>query len=279
MPDPSSKAAKLSEPAAGDSQAAVAAQDGAGASPPAPGETMQPEPVAAAQDSETIEPAVEPQPQPVAPAKPPKKAVAEKEEIQDLGSEPVVLVPPASGSATATGQTQVAGAESAAVTDNLYGESETVSSTAPLVQAPPVKKKKKTLADLLGGTGGGTAEFAQESPPPASALKPAAPAPAPEKPIAVAPAPIETQVSSASGYVAQLASFRSRQEAEAEYGRLKSKYGGILQGTSPIVSEATVAGSTRYRLAVGKFAAKTEASAICSRLIAAGERDCLVKTQ
>lgn len=278
-PDPASKAASLTESAAGDSQAAVAAQDEASVPPPAPGETTQPEPVVAGQGSETIEPVDESQAEPVVPAKTAKKAVAEKEEIQDLGSEPVVLVPPASGPAIAAGQTQVAGVESAAVTDDLYGgDGEIVSSTAPLVPVPAVKKKKKTLADLLGGSAGGTAEFAPESAAPAPAAKPA-PAPALEKPAAVAPAPDETQVALASGYVAQLASFRSRQEADTEYGRLKSKYGGILQGTSPIVSEATIAGSTRYRLAVGKFASKGEASAICSRLIAAGERDCLVKTQ
>jgi cell division protein FtsN len=77
--------------------------------------------------------------------------------------------------------------------------------------------------------------------------------------------------------VAQLASFRSQSEATAEFGRLKAKYGSTLGGVSPVISQAEVAGSTRYRLAVGPFASRDAANAMCSKLFAAGERDCLVR--
>lgn len=276
---PTSKSASLSAPAAGDSQAAVVSPDLA--DPPAPGETVQPaaEESAAASDSEAIDTVVEPE---TPPAKPVKKAVAKKEKTQDLGSEPVVLVPPAKGTAAAVEEPIVASNSAASASDDLYGQDQSVASTAPVAPAPVVKKKKKTLADLFNGTSSepATAEFAQASAPAPAPVAPT-PKPSPSKAIVAEPAPVETQVASAaaSGYVAQLASFRSRQEANDEFSRLKSKHGGILQGASPIVSEATVAGSTRYRLAVGKFASRDDASALCSRLIAAGERDCLVKSQ
>lgn len=90
------------------------------------------------------------------------------------------------------------------------------------------------------------------------------------------PAP-EQAPPSASGYIAQLASFRSEAEAMAEYDRLRSKHGDVLSGLSPRVVKATVAGASRYRLAVGPLASRSAASKLCTSLIAAGERDCLVR--
>ncbi len=99
------------------------------------------------------------------------------------------------------------------------------------------------------------------------------------------PAPIQqqaapTQVASAgSGYFVQLASFKSQAEASAEFGRLKAKHAGIIGTLPSAINPATVGGSTRYRLAVGPLASRDEATKICSSLVAAGERDCLVRKQ
>jgi cell division protein FtsN len=46
---------------------------------------------------------------------------------------------------------------------------------------------------------------------------------------------------------------------------------------APRVSKAFVSGSHRYRLGVGPLPSRAEASKLCSNLIAAGERDCLVR--
>ena len=94
------------------------------------------------------------------------------------------------------------------------------------------------------------------------------------------PAPETTQPeaqSTGGGYIAQLASFRSEAEALAEYDRLRTKHGNVVGGLSPRVTKASISGGTRYRLGVGPVASRDDATRICNSLIAAGERDCLVR--
>ncbi len=89
-----------------------------------------------------------------------------------------------------------------------------------------------------------------------------------------------TQVASGgSGYFVQLASFKSQDEATAEFGRLKAKHAGIIGTLPSAINPATVGGSTRFRLAVGPLASHDQATKICNSLVAAGERDCLVRKQ
>ena len=193
-----------------------------------------------------------------------KKPAVKKTKIaadNSLGAEPVVLVPPAD--ALDAGQ----------------------NATAPLVvdqpiasQPAPVVKKKKTLFGLLRGTNDQAPAAAQSS-----ATTPAVP----EQQVAALPqpAPVQQQTaptqvaSTGSGYFVQLASFKSEAEASAEFGRLKSKHAGILGNLPSAINPATLSGSTRYRLALGPLASRDEATKICSSLIAAGERDCLVRKQ
>ena len=208
---------------------------------------------------------------PVEPAKKKAAAAAKKkkstaaEDTQALGAEPVVLVPPSQSADIAppsqddAAATQVASAEA--------------------VQ-PPVKKKKRTLLDLFNGS---SEDASAPAVPAADATGQTASTPAPGDQVAALPEAPDSSVSDAtgagSGYVVQLASFRSEAEAQAEYGRLRSKHGDII-GTLPSrVSQATVAGSTRYRLGLGPLASRDEASRICSSLVGAGERDCLVRRQ
>lgn len=311
---PSSKTSNeaMIQPAAGESQAAVPSQDSTGKAdppgvsdvakselpvPPAPasaeaapvpGET---EAAAAATGTETIsdapapaEPAAEPAPvvkkKVAETAAKPKKAVTKKAE-KSLGSKPVVLVPPADGSEPIIADQQVASIDDGA-DGGLYSGDTIVDpgTSSAAVPAPAPVKKKKTLADLFRGDNADDAaaplDAAVEAPAPAPApaKKIAAPQPSPQP----APQPAQ-QVASAGGYVVQLASFPNQSDANKEYGRLKAKHGGALSGFSPIVSQAIVGGSTRYRLAVGVMASRELASAVCAKLFAAGERDCLVRRQ
>lgn len=259
---------------------------------PVPGETKA---AAAATGAEVISdsPPAEPEPAPVVekkvaePAATPKKVVAKKAE-KSLGSEPVVLVPPADGSAPLIVDQQVASIDTDTGDGGLYGGDTIVdpgpaTAVAPTPAPAPVKKKK-TLADLFRG---------EADDPPAASIDDAVVAPSqptPAKKIAAAPQPVPApqpapqqpaplQQASAGGYVVQLASFPNQSDASKEYGRLKAKHGVALSGLSPIVTQAIVGGSTRYRLAVGVLASREQANAVCSRLFAAGERDCLVRRQ
>jgi hypothetical protein len=91
------------------------------------------------------------------------------------------------------------------------------------------------------------------------------------------PPPQAAETKKQGGFLAQLASYRSEAEALAEYDRLRSKYGDVVGGLSPQVTKANVSGTTRYRLGVGPVASREAAARICNSLIAAGERDCLVR--
>jgi cell division septation protein DedD len=186
-----------------------------------------------------------------------KKATSTSENTAELGAAPVVLVPPADP------------AEGGG-----FAAAPVIADQPIATQPAPVVKKKKTLLGLFRGTNDDVA------------AAPVAPV-APEQQIAAIPepAPIQqpaapTQVASAgSGYFVQLASFRSQAEASTEFGRLKSKYANIIGTLPSAINPATVGGSTRYRLAVGPLASRDEATRICSSLVAAGERDCLVRRQ
>ncbi len=199
----------------------------------------------------------------------PKKPVADSVE-PSLGAEPVVLVPPADGSNTLIEEQVASIAVGSSTGGGLYGGEGVVETPAQVTAeaAPPIKKKR-TLADLFKSDNADTA--------PSTAAPPAQPQTAQVQKInAVQPT---QQVASAGGYVAQLASFPNKNDATTEYGRLKAKHAAALSGSSPIVTQATVGGSLRYRLAVGTFASREQASAVCAKLFAAGERDCLVRRQ
>jgi hypothetical protein len=303
--DPSSE---ISTPAAGESQAAVAAQEGADTlapnkadastvSPtrsiaaPVPGEVVaeSSEPVIApekpAEQSEAIS---DSEPAPVVKKKLlPKKPAAEKKLAEkSLGAKPVVLVPPSKKTKAprvAADQDNVASLSEPSTSANggIYGDDVAtggVTTSAQPIEEPVAEapKKKKTLSDFFNGD-----DDATTPPPPAAkqvaVLEPPPPEPVQaKKPALIAPAP-EQQASTVGGFVVQLASFTSKAEANSEYGRIKGKSGGALNGLSPLISEAQVGGSTRFRLSVGPVASSAEANGVCSKLFAAGVRDCLVK--
>ena len=215
-----------------------------------------------------------------------KKVATAETTTKSLGAKPVVLVPPSklalkNKPSTAQNDPIADGTNATTTTSNggLYGNSDVGQTSAAQVAAAPVEvpKKRKTLLDL----------FKTDSPADAPAVVAPAvvtpPAPiVPTQQVAAATPRITTAPSPVGGtgaYVAQLASFKSKSEASAEYSRLVAKHGEIIKRYAPIIEQANVLGSTRYRLNIGPMATSSVASSLCSSLFAAGERDCLVHRQ
>lgn len=106
------------------------------------------------------------------------------------------------------------------------------------------------------------------------------PAPQQQQQVAVATPQEPAVQGEASGYVVQLASFRSEAEAQGEFQRLAQRHPGLVGNMrSRVVRSDLGAAGTFYRLGVGPMPTKEAASQLCSSLIAAGEKDCLVRRQ
>jgi SPOR domain len=291
-PIPEKQSAENISPATGESQVAVAApgDDVAEAElvPPTPGEisTTEQTPVAEEIVDKPIV-AVEKK-KPVVAAKkkieaPKQKQVATETPI----SKPVVLVPPSKKAKAAAPKPIVSApkpivkndtdtASEVAVADDAFYDS---NETAPVPKKPIVvaPKKKKTLSQMTLGDLFNNDDTVEPSKTVAKATL-AKPNPSVVSPKPVKPAsPPEQVANNASGFMVQLASFRSKAEASTEFTRLKAKHSGALGRFSPIITEATVGGATRYRLSVGSIDSQAKANAVCSSLFAGGERDCLVK--
>ena len=182
------------------------------------------------------------------PAPPPKKKAATKkkakQDFDNLGSEPVVLVPPSQAPAAE-------GVGTAPVPEAPAGD----------VAQPPAAAKKKTIFDIFGNSDSATE--------PAGTEVAAVEQPAPPK--------AETAGGTGSGYTIQLASYRSQAEASDEYSRLSQAYPAAVGRLPSLIRETSVAGSTRYQLSLGPLNSRGEATKVCSELIAGGESDCIVR--
>ncbi len=112
---------------------------------------------------------------------------------------------------------------------------------------------------------------------------PAPPAPAPTRVVTAQPTPPPAAPSPAQGaasgdYLIQIAAFRTQPEAEKEYAKLRGKHAGLLQPYGPLIQKADLGSrGIFYRLRVGPMSSRADASALCNSLIAAGEKDCLVR--
>ena len=246
------------------------------AEPPVP--SSQPSKLAAADNAaNTI--TDQPDPTVTTPAKPvgpklseAKKAATAKAE-KNLGAKPVVLVPPAGDVATAEPSVAPIAQAPAGNNNSLYngpavGTGGQATNPAVTPAPAPAPAKRKTLSDLFKSSS------STPTPAPQTALQAAPSAPtAPAAPIANA------TPTGATGFVAQLTTFKTKAEASAEYARLVQKHGAIISKYAPIIVSAEVAGSPRFRLNIGPMPTMEVATNICSSLFAAGERDCVVHRQ
>ncbi len=121
----------------------------------------------------------------------------------------------------------------------------------------------------------------------AAVTPPPLPTPQPQQPItsqslqSFSPPPVnQNQAARAtgSGYVVQLAAYRSEQEALGQYQQLRARHRNIIGDLPPAVQQTNLGASgIFYRLGMGPVASKQAATEMCNKLIAAGERDCLVR--
>ena len=82
------------------------------------------------------------------------------------------------------------------------------------------------------------------------------------------------------GFMIQIAAFRTEPEAQQEYRRLRGKHSSLLESYGPAIQKADLGSrGIYYRLRVGPIASKEAASSLCSSLIEAGEKDCLVRSK
>ena len=203
-------------------------------------------------------------------AEPAKKKTVEKAAPQPAKKKVIASEPPPNPIQAAPPSQAVSPSQGVGTVD--------VSEPATEQSAAPPPRKRKTLFDLFTGN---SSDAGATAPAPEADNTQVASLPA-EQPAArqqPAPEPVEQASSGGSGYVVQLASFRSQSEAATEYGRLKSRYPDVIGGLPSQINQASVGGSTRYRLGVGPLASRDQASQICSSLFARGERDCLVRSQ
>jgi hypothetical protein len=117
----------------------------------------------------------------------------------------------------------------------------------------------------------------------AVALPPPAPEPVQQQRQQVAraePAPAPATSSASGDYVIQTAAFRSEEEARDEYSKLRDKHGGLIASYGPLIQKADLGSrGVYYRLRLGPIDSKAAASNLCDSLLAAGEKDCLVRRQ
>jgi len=110
-------------------------------------------------------------------------------------------------------------------------------------------------------------------PPPAAKPPAAAPAPAP-KPVVTAAPPVSAgaiPVFAAGGaWFAQIASTSSEAGALEEWGRRAKSWPDLFSSAERSIQTADVNGQTRYRLRVGAFASKADATAYCAEVKARG---------
>ncbi len=156
---------------------------------------------------------------------------------------------------------------------------------APGVQLPTPQEAQPTQPRRRVGGRAADDDFGSTSRPintqPSQPSQPTQVAIAPAVPTQPQPAPTQPaqqQQASTGGYMIQLASFRSLQEAQAEYQRLRTRHSNLIGNLQSQIQQSDLGASGKfYRLRVGPMQSKTTATRLCNSLISAGEKDCIVR--
>ena len=142
----------------------------------------------------------------------------------------------------------------------------------------PTRRLSSRFSDELNTDGQGTRLNNQVAalPQPTTTPAPAQTQVDTEAPTPVVPQP-EAPITGGR-YLIQLAAFRSQEEAQAEFQKLQTRHPSLLGSYSSLVQQADLGTrGTYYRLRIGPIETRSNASQLCNSLIAAGERDCLVR--
>jgi cell division septation protein DedD len=157
----------------------------------------------------------------------------------------------------------------------ISSEAQPRGGAAPAVDnAPAAPQPAASAPELLPDV----AEAPEPEAPPAAA----APAPAPRaQPTASAPAPAPAAPRAAApasgGFVVQVSSQRSEEQAATAYRAMQRKFPGILGSQEPNIVRADLgAKGVYYRARVGPMATRDQAVSLCESLRAAGG-DCIVQ--
>lgn len=79
-------------------------------------------------------------------------------------------------------------------------------------------------------------------------------------------------------YAVEVGIYPSQQDAQTAFQQLQSRHQSLVGSYQPIIQQVNLgATGTRYRLYVGPIEQRTQASRLCGSLIAAGQRDCIVR--
>jgi hypothetical protein len=126
--------------------------------------------------------------------------------------------------------------------------------TAPPVEAPSAPAAADLAPTLSQDDASGALA---EAPAQVAATEPAAAAP---------PAPV-----AGDGFVVQLSSQRSMEQAQSAYADMQQRYGGVLGSLQPNIQEADLGAKGIYfRVRVGPWASRAEAIEVCEALKGAG---------
>lgn len=145
-------------------------------------------------------------------------------------------------------------------------------------QPPPVAKPPTPLSPPASSSVRAATAVTQPGPValvPTPAAKPpaAAPVPAP-KPVVTAAPPVPAgaipSFSAGGAWFAQIASTGSEAGALEEWGRRAKAWPDLFSSAERSIQTADVNGQTRYRLRVGAFASKADATAYCAEVKARG---------
>lgn len=197
---------------------------------------------------------------------------------QSIGSVPSGSVPPvttaslapASAQQPATQPTAPAVSPLGTFFGNLFGSGSSNGSAAVAQPAPAPALQQPATSGWSSATTPATAKAPTVARAAAMVVPPAPPPPA----TSVAPAKVVV-----TGGVHARIITRSEAEANALAGRLKSEFGGQLDGRTPAVTQAQFGGmGSFFQVRVGPYKTSGEAQQFCGRIKATGA-DCVAVTQ
>jgi cell division protein FtsN len=191
--------------------------------------------------------------------------------------EPPVVGQPLSGIKQAPPASSQPDDEAAGLTIYSAEQNPAAASPPPTFAPPPEQPRPRPAAPTVSPPAPAPAPTAAAPAASATAPTPAAQRSAPAvAPAPSAPAPATAAAQAGSGLLVQIGAFQSPAQADKGWNDVARMLPGQMVGRTKRVEPVPKGAQTLYRAYIGGFGTKTEATAFCSDLKAAGH-DCLVK--